>query len=418
MKLVKTTLFSGIITFIRILSGFIASKVVAVFTGPLGVALIGQFINFVTVVLAFANGAINMGVVKYTAELNGDIDQLKALFSTAFKISITCSAIVGTILIFSAPFMATGLFHNLIYQNPIRVLGATIILYSLNTLLISILNGKGEIKTYTIVNSIGSLIGLLFTIVLVFYMKVQGALYALVLSQSIIFFVTGFLISRSDWFSWSYFNQSFNLVIAKKLSHFTLMAVVSSITLPIAQIVLRNYLTKKLGINSAGYWQGMMRISDGYLLLITTALGTYYLPKLASLKENKELNTEIYQGYKIIIPAVTVSCLLIFLLRIWIIKVLYTSEFIEMKELFFYQLIGDFFKIAAWILAYLMLAKSMTRTFIVTEVFFTLSYIFISVLCIDRFKLQGISIAFAINYFLYFLIMVLIFRKLLFLKHE
>ena len=270
MKLVKTTLFSGIITFIRILSGFIASKVVAVFTGPLGVALIGQFINFVTVVLAFANGAINMGVVKYTAELNGDTDQLKALFSTAFKISITCSAIVGTILIFSAPYMAIGLFHNLIYQNPIRVLGATIILYSLNTLLISILNGKGEIKTYTIVNSIGSLIGLLFTIVLVFYMKVQGALYALVLSQSIIFFITGFLISRSDWFSWSYFNQSFNLVIAKKLSHFTLMAVVSSITLPIAQIVLRNYLTKKLGINSAGYWQGMMRISDGYLLLITT----------------------------------------------------------------------------------------------------------------------------------------------------
>jgi len=249
-------------------------------------------------------------------------------------------------------------------------------------------------------------------------MKVQGALYALVLSQSIIFFITGFLISRSDWFSWSYFNQSFNLVIAKKLSHFTLMAVVSSITLPIAQIVLRNYLTKKLGINSAGYWQGMMRISDGYLLLITTALGTYYLPKLASLKENKELKTEIYQGYKIIIPAVTVSCLLIFLLRIWIIKVLYTSDFIEMKELFFYQLIGDFFKIAAWILAYLMLAKSMTRTFIVTEVFFTLSYIFISVLCIDRFKLQGISIAFAINYFLYFLIMVLIFRKLLFLKNE
>ena len=89
---------------------------------------------------------------------------------------------------------------------------------------------------------------------------------------------------------------------------------------------------------SAGIWQGMMRISDGYLMLITSSLATYYLPKLASLHTNKELRAEIIHGYKIILPAVFFSCTVIYFLRFFIIKVLYTSDFSSMSDLFFYQL--------------------------------------------------------------------------------
>ncbi len=47
MQLIKTSFFSGIITIIRIASGFVANKVVAVYTGPSGVAVIGAFTNFI-----------------------------------------------------------------------------------------------------------------------------------------------------------------------------------------------------------------------------------------------------------------------------------------------------------------------------------------------------------------------------------
>src|SRR5690606_17800592 len=110
-----------------------------------------------------------------------------------------------------------------------------------------------------------------------------------------------------------------------------------------------------------GYWQGMMRISDGYLMLITTALSTYYLPKLSSLTTNKDLRNEIINGYKLIIPLVFSGCILIYFLRFFIIKLLYTTDFIAMENLFLWQLIGDFFKLSAWVLAYLMLAKAMTK---------------------------------------------------------
>ncbi|ASU33647.1 O-antigen translocase [Mucilaginibacter xinganensis] len=414
MKLVKTTFFSAIITFIRISSGFVAGKVVSLFTGPAGVALIGQFTNFITIILTFANGAINTGVVKYTAEYSDDNQQLKALFSTSLKISIYCSGIVGAILLLSSSYLSTWMFNTSLYNNPIRVLGVTIILYSLNTLLISILNGKQQIKTYTIVNTVGSIVGLLLTVVLVYFYKVEGALYALVLAQSIVFVVTFILIIKSDWFSISYFNGAYDSKLGRKLFNYSLMTVVTALTGPVSQIILRKLLITNLGINSAGYWQGMMRISDGYLLLITTSLSTYYLPKLSSLNTEKELRKEIFHGYKIILPAVFFGCITIYFLRHFIIRILYTGEFEGMQSLFAFQLLGDFFKMAAWLLGYMIIAKAMTRTYIITEILFSFSYVFLSYFCISIFKLQGITIAFAINYFIYLIVMVIIFRKLLF----
>jgi len=418
LKLIKTTFFTSIITFVRIGSGFVSSKIIAMLTGPAGVAIIGAFSNFISIVLIFANGAINSGVVKYTAEYDGDDIQLKSLFSTSLKISVYCSGIVGLLLIILAPYCSEWLLTSTIYINVIRVLGITIVLYSLNTLLISILNGKGQIKSYTIVNAAGSIIGLIMTVALVYFYKVQGALYSLVLTPSIVFFVTASLIVKTQWFKWDYFKQAFNKTIGKKLSHFSLMALVSAVTVPVAEIVLRNMVIAKVSINSAGYWQGMMKVSDGYLLLITTSLSTYYLPKLSSLKTDEELRKEIYSGYKIIIPAILFGCCAIYFLRFLIIRVLYTSDFLQMESLFIWQLAGDFLKMCAWVLSYLMLAKAMTKAFILTEVIFNVSYVVLGYIFLNLFHLKGVTIAFGVNYLIYLVTMVIIFRKLLFGRKE
>ncbi|MDN3587286.1 O-antigen translocase [Pedobacter aquatilis] len=418
MRLIKTTIFSAVITLIRIGSGFVAGKIVAIFTGPAGVALIGAFTNFITIILTFANGAINTGVVKYTAEYLNERNKIENLFSTALRISIICSAIIGGILILCSDPISRMILNSENYRYPIQVLGFTVILYSLNSLFISILNGRGEIKTYTIVNTIGSIIGLIFTVVLVYYYKIVGALYALVLSQSIVFFFTLFYIIKSPWFSIALFKSSFDNQTARKLGNYSMMAIVSAVTLPVSQIFLRNILTHKLGVNSAGYWQGIMRISDGYLMIVTTALSTYYLPKLSSLKTDLEIRSEILKGYKIVLPVVFVGCLVIYLLKRVAIGLLFTSDFMSMEELFFWQLFGDFFKVAAWMLAFLMLAKSMTRIYILTEILFSATYVISAYFFISLMNIQGVVLAFGLNYLLYFIYMLILFRSLLFKKRK
>lgn len=405
-------------SFVRIATGFVAGKVVAIFTGAEGIAIIGAFTNFINIVLTFANGAVNTGVIKYTAEWKDDDPKLKLLFSTSLKISLYCSFLVAIVLTLFARELSSWIFANSIYQGPVRVLGLTCAMYSVNSLLISILNGKGQIKSYTIVNAVGSVVGLAFTSVLVFVFKIEGALYALVLSQSISLIATVIAVRKSAWFTNEYFKGKISKPVVSKLCQFSWMAIITAITLPASQIVLRNIVISRLGIEAAGQWQGLMRISDGYLLLVTTSLSTYYLPKLSSLKSNRELRKEIIKGYSFIMPIVLLGCLLIYLLRLFIIETLYTPDFIVMEDLFLWQLVGDFFKIASWILAYLMLAKAMVKKYIITEIVSVIGYIILSYLFLSEFGLKGVTISFALNYILYFALMVYIFKGLLFKNDE
>lgn len=418
MNLVKTSFFSAIITFIKLVSGFVVGKIIATITGTSGVAIVGSFSNFITIIIAIANGATSNGIIKYTAENQENPEYLKSLFSTSLWITMGCSVIVSFLMLLFPSAISIFIFTTKIYVNVIRIFGISVIFYALNSLLLSILNGKNQIKYYTIANAIGSIISLIVTLILVFKYKILGALYSLVLSQGIVFFITVFLTTKCEWFHWSYFSQSFSNKIALLLGKFSLMAIVTAVTIPVGQLIIRNLITSNLGYDAAGNWQGLLRVSDGYLMIITSSLSIYYLPKLSSLNDNYLLKKEIFHGYKIFMPLTFMGCIFIYYARYIIINLFYTPVFKEMESLFLWQLCGDFFKIAAWILSYLMLAKAMTKFYIITEIVSTVVYVVLSYIFIKHFGVIGVTYAFAINYFVYLLIMLLIFKNILQTKNS
>ncbi|MCT4298099.1 O-antigen translocase [Elizabethkingia anophelis] len=417
MKLIKTTLFSGLITFIRLASGFVSTKIVAIIIGASGVAIVGAFANFIAIILAFANGAINNGIVKYSSEYKSDEKKSKELFSTSFKISLFCSLFTGIILIIGSNYFSKIIFSTEIYAEVIIVFGLSIILYSLNTMLVSILNGRGLIEIYTLVNTIGSLAGLALTILLVYYFKVKGALYAMIFAQTVIFIFTAIIVLRKTEINFKWFLLKFNKLIAKDLGKYSLMAITSALTIPVSQILVRNTIINFEGLEQAGLWQGMMRISDAYLLIITTALATYYLPKISSITDINELRTEIKTGYKYVFPATLIISIIIFCIKDVIIQVLYTQSFYNMRELFLWQLLGDFFKIMAFILAYVMLAKAQMKIYIITEIIFSIVYVVLSFFFVKHMGVVGSTIAFAVNYLGYMLFLFFYYHKLIFYRN-
>lgn len=416
MKLFSTTIFSGITAFVKIASGFIATKVISGFAGPAGVALVGSLTNFMAVMLSLANGSVNSGIVKYTAEFKNDFRKSKILYDTSIFISVVCSAIVSLVLLLFSKYWSEKIFHNVKYQSVIVLFGLGIIFYSLNTILLAILNGLGYIKKYTIINGLSSIFTLVLTIVLIYYYNVTGALYALVLSQFLVFFVACLLVVKhlKNKINFDFLRPDFTTI--KNLSHFSVMAIVSSSAMPLAQILIRNFITKEIDLDHAGIWQGLIRISDGYHLMINITLGTYFLPKLSALKDNSEIKKEVVNGIKFLAPLFLLMCLGIYLGRFYIIKILYSEKFFAMQELFFWQLAGDFFKVLSLIFSYLMLSKVMTKTFITTEVLFAFVYVVLSLFFVPSIGLQGASIAFFVTFLACFILMILIFRKTLFVK--
>lgn len=411
MTLVKTSLLSLIATFFKMLSGLVINKVVSVYIGPAGLAVIGQFQNFSQLVLIAAQGAINNGVVKYTAEYGRESEQIPLLFSTSIRISFTTSIIVGCILATFSNFFSLKILDDVQYQFIFIIFGFTIILFVLNGLLLSIINGLKEIRSYIKINIIQSIYSLIFTSLLIYFFGLNGALIALATNQSIIFFITLFMLRKHEVITWKKFTSFFDRKISKNLFSYSAMAITSAIMVPTSQFIIRDYIGTTQGFDQAGYWQGVWYISTTYLMIVTTALSTYYLPRLSEITSKQDLRKEILQGYKILVPIVIVCGLIIYLLRDFIIYLLFTDDFLSMKPLFTWQIIGDVFKIASWLLAYVMLAKAMTKTFIITEIFFSITLVLFSYLFISEYGTIGATYAYCLNYLIYLAIIYFIFTR-------
>ncbi|MHB8910389.1 MAG: oligosaccharide flippase family protein [Syntrophales bacterium] len=196
---IKVSFFTGTLTLVKMLTGFVSIKVVSVIIGPAGVALLGQLSNFSSIALSISSCGINNGVTKLVAEHTGDKDNIKSIINTGLIITLFCSIIVSLFCILFASAISQHLFFTTDYFYVILIFGFTLVFYALNGLISSIVNGFKEFKLYVIIGTSASVTGLLFTILLVYFWKVPGALVAAVTFQSVVFFVSLFFVRKESW---------------------------------------------------------------------------------------------------------------------------------------------------------------------------------------------------------------------------
>ena len=392
-------------------TGLISVKVVASIIGPAGVALVGQLNNFATIVMSFASGGINSGITKYVAEYKDDDGKITQYLSTALRITGICTLLCSILLIGFHRYISELIMLSPDYGYVFVIFGLTVFMYALNNLLISVVNGYKEFKRYVRINIANSIFGVAFTATLVLLWHLKGALIAAVSYQSIMLVITILMIRKLHWFRWEFFKDKLSRFISGRYFRYTLMTLTSALTVPVVQMILRGYVMSEISPTEAGWWEGMNRISHMYLMVITSSFGVYYLPRLSELKDPIAIRQEIFKAYKVIIPMLLFGFSVVYLLRFFIIRILFTPQFVPMQQLFAWQMAGDLFKIVSWLLAYLMLAKAMTKWYVGTEIVFSFLYLGLGFLFVHYNGIVGLTQAYLINYIFYSIAMILIFRK-------
>ena len=107
---------------------------------------------------------------------------------------------------------------------------------------------------------------------------------------------------------------------------------VSSVLGPMVYLAMRKNVIEKLGIDQAGFWEGMTRISTYYMLFVSTILSVYFLPKLAIAKENKETKNIFWKYYKFILPVFILGLIVVYFARFFIVQLLFTKEFLPVAS--------------------------------------------------------------------------------------
>lgn len=412
MTLLRTSFLNGIAVIVKMLTLLGINKILAIYVGPSGYAALGQFQNALQMISTFTSGAINTGVTKYTAEYSEDALKQQEVWRTAGTLATIISILMAVLVAIFSEYLAGFFFKDKTLSGVFLWLSGGLILLALNSLVLAILNGKKDILRYVIANIVGSVFALCITGVLATKYGLYGALVALALYQSISFFITIYICKKASWFRLRYLFGSVDKAISHNLLKYVAMALTSAACVPVSQILIRNHLASLYGWDAAGYWEAITRFSSAYLLLVTSTLSVYYLPKLSELKSIVALKSEITQGYKYVLPSVAFMAGIVYVSRDFIISLLFTSDFGPMRELFAWQMIGDTLKIGSWILAYVMLSKAMFKMFMVTEVLFAISYVLMVIVFTHYFGFVGVTIAYAINYAIYWVVIaVLMSRK-------
>lgn len=401
MGLGKVGLYSAFSTAARLLSGLLVVKLVAAFAGPEGVAKMGQFLSLMSLLVVFAGGGLGTGLVKYVAEYRSDETKLTRLLGAGFFYTLVTSFLMGVgVLLFSKP-LAVWLLGDVQYQSLIWVLAVAQSSIAVHNYIVAIINGFMDVRRVAVIHICGSVLSLAFTAVLAYLFQLYGALLALVLGQTCLIIVSIWFFRRSRYFNRHFFIPVFDRKKIELLAKFSVMTLTATLLMPLVHIWTRNYLAAKFSWTAAGYWQAVSKVSEAYLLFITMAISVYYLPKLSMTTDKEQFKFELRTAYKYILPLVSLLALCIYMLRGWVTLILFSSDFSKANSLYAPQLIGDVIKIASYIFSYIMLAKSMTKIYFISEIIFSLMYIGWILILTNYFGLVGAMYAFVVNYTIY-----------------
>lgn len=413
-RLLKVTVMTGMLTLLKMAIGFVIAKVIAVYTGPAGMAMLGQVQSLIGGINGIVTAPVGSGVVRFTAEHSKrDISECIPWWRASLQWTLILLAIIIPLGLLLSQEVSLWLLHRNDFAWVIILIISALPLSIIGTLFNSVINGQQQYKRYIILGMISSLVSGGIMLAMIFIANIQGALIAATLQSALIGLVMLIMNIRQPWCRLHYWFGKTNRSARNDISGYMIMAITSAAIVPISIISVRTILIDSLGWSAAGEWQAVWKISEVYLSVITIALGTYYLPRLSSLSDKILIISEIQQTARVIIPIVSLMAVIIYCLRDVVISVLFTPEFQGARDLFFAQFSGDVVKIASWIYAYPMLSKGKVKWFVCTEVTFSFLFVVFSYIFIPIFDVNGVSIAYLFNYMLCFFYIKLNYKRFL-----
>lgn len=403
-RLLKVTAMTGLLTLLKMAMGFVIAKVVAIYTGPTGIAMLGQVQSMVSSLNGVINAPVGSGIVRYTAEKKElGFEACAPWWRAAVQWVMIISAITIPSGLLLAEHIANWLFQDRALAWIVMATVCVLPLSAIGTLCNSVINGQQLYRRYVGLGMLSALIsgGVMLTMIVL--ANIQGALLAAAVQAALIGLVMLIANLRQPWLRVQYWWGSTTKEARKAIGGYMLMAITTALTLPISLILVRTILVDQVGWEAAGHWQAVWKISEVYLGVITMALGTYYLPRLSSLVGVDAIVNEIHRTALVIIPIVAVMALGVYLLRDVAIWLLFTEEFRSVRDLFAIQLCGDVIKIACWLYAYPMLSRGATKWFMGTEIIFSLSFVTLAYIFVGNIGLKGANVAYLVNYSICFL---------------
>jgi len=367
MSLAKASVWTASSTLVKIAAGLLVVKLLAVSFGPEGVGQAGNFRQLITVLGVLAGAGIFNGVTTYVAQYQHQPEPLRAMLGTASAMVLGFSTLLALFFLLAAAPVSQALFGHTRFENVVRIVAFLQFGIAWANLALALLKGYRDARGNALSLIVGSLIGVAAYVLCWWVGGYASALVGFALVPALVVIPALAILRRRVPLPLGWLKPQWHPEYARSLAKYTLMALITSVTLPVAWVMMRNLLAEHEGWAQVGLWQGVTSISDAWLQFITATFSVWLLPTLARLEQKRDIAREIGRALRFVLPAVAAIGFCVWLLRDVAIWLLFSPAFHAMRDLFVWQLCGDVFKVGAYVFGYLVIAKASLRFYILAE---------------------------------------------------
>ena len=404
-----TSLFGGV-QVINIIISLVRSKVIALLIGPFGMGISSLLLSTMQLINGVTNLGLERSAVKDISLANNDSNsQDVAKTISVLKKLVWLTITIGVILMIAlSPWLSEIAFGNKDYTISFIWISIALLFKQLSSSQLAILQGLRKLKSLAKANLLGNFIGLLITLPLYYFFRIDAIVPAIIIATFMSFVFTYYYSNQIpiDQVSVSRMEA---ISEGKSMINLGVMLSLSSLITIIVAYLIRIYINfvnggDALGIKEVGLYNAGFVILNSYVGIIFNAMGADYFPRLSAISEEIiKIRKTVLEQAIIAILLITPIIVLFIAFAPLIITILYSDEFSPIVMMVSWGILGMIFKAVSWSMGYLIIAKGDSKVFIKTAIGFNAVLFIVNILGYHFGGLEGIGISFFIYYIIHFI---------------
>ena len=403
--ILKSSSLMAMASALVILFGIFRTKISAIYIGPIGIGIFSSLMGLQGLAGTFSGFGVQASAVKSIAENSTDIHQLSRTVKTVFRVSFITGVLGSLSIILLSGLISNFLFGNRNYSYEISLMGPTILFLNLTGAQTAILQGLRKTPSLATMNVISGFIGVVFAFGVYRFYGVSGIPFVILLT---VFFnyIMGFMFLRVN-----------NIIEVELTWRETLLnasnmlkngaAFMSTSVMGSAVIFFTNsQIINLLDLKSLGVYSAALILSGMVTSFVMSAMSTDFYPRLAAIPpgDHKSLNGMINQQIEVGFYLCAPCILAVLLSSPFLIKILYTAEFIDAIELLKILSFGALLRVASWPLGYVLMATGKAKEYFLIEFFSNLIHLILNYYLLEFYGLNGLAVAFFVSSLIYLVV--------------
>lgn len=402
-QIVKSSSVMGGVAAVTLIFSMVRTKFAAVLIGTTGVGLLANFVAVQTFIATLAALGIGSSAVRDIAKAYAD-DDGDQIGRTVLTLRRACwfTGVLGagSMAVLSS-WLSQLTFGSNDYAWHIAGLGLAILFGILQSGQTALLQGSRRIAQLARLQVGAAAVGALVSLVLFFFLGVDGLVPALVLAAAINLGLAWYFARQVPVpvVEMSY-RESFQNVKSMARLGFAMMftGLAGSATI----YAINALITQEMGVAALGIYSAGFALSGVFANFVLSAMLCDYYPRLSAASDDHvTLNRLVNEQTEVAVLLAAPGLVATMTLAPWMIHILYTGAFLPAIELLEWFTLGCLGRVISWPLGYLLLAKSRGGSHIACEVTAHAMHILLVFLGIRYLGLTGAAAAFFVLYILY-----------------